>query len=123
MMTEKTDIGSEDYNPLSCVSAVGNEVVVEGLADAQPETQSKINSALKRLYTADKFKLRDHAKFSSTATPVCSGVAMGKNYDQLYIDERYEIYRLHQADTSLQEIGRLMGRAASTISRELRRMT
>ncbi len=46
---------------------------------------------------------------------------MGKNYDQLDIDERYEIYRLHQADTSLQEIGRLMGRSPSTISRELRR--
>ncbi|MCP4600741.1 MAG: IS30 family transposase [Proteobacteria bacterium] len=48
---------------------------------------------------------------------------MGKNYDQLDIDERYEIYRLHQADTSLQEIGRMMGRSASTISRELRRNT
>jgi hypothetical protein len=29
---------------------------------------------------------------------------MGKNHDQLDIDERYEIYRLHQADTFLQEI-------------------
>ena len=46
---------------------------------------------------------------------------MGKNYDQLDIDERFEIYRLHQADTSLHEIGRLMGRSVSTISRELRR--
>ena len=35
---------------------------------------------------------------------------MGKNYDQLDIDERYEIYRLHQANTSLQAIARLMGR-------------
>ena len=46
---------------------------------------------------------------------------MGKNYDQLDIDERYEIYRLHQAQVSLRGIGRLMGRSASTISRELRR--
>ena len=46
---------------------------------------------------------------------------MGKNYDQLDIDERYEIYRLHQANTSLQAIGRLMGRSPSTVSRELRR--
>ena len=46
---------------------------------------------------------------------------MGKNYDQLDIDERYEIYRLHQACVSLQQIGRLMDRSVSTISRELRR--
>lgn len=46
---------------------------------------------------------------------------MGKHYDQLDIDERYELYRLHEAGTSVREIGRLMGRSASTISRELRR--
>ena len=46
---------------------------------------------------------------------------MGKNYDQLDIDERYELYRLHETGTALREIGRLMGRSASTISRELRR--
>jgi subtilisin family serine protease len=46
---------------------------------------------------------------------------MGKNYDQLDIDERYEIYRLHQACVSLRQIGRLMGRSVPTISRELRR--
>jgi len=34
---------------------------------------------------------------------------MGKNYDQLNLDERYEIYRLHQSNTSLRKIGRLMG--------------
>ena len=44
---------------------------------------------------------------------------MGKNYDQLDIDERYELYRLHETGTALREIGRLMGRSASTISREL----
>ena len=38
---------------------------------------------------------------------------MGKNYDQLGIDQRYEIYRLHLANTSLHEIGRLMGQSAS----------
>jgi IS30 family transposase len=46
---------------------------------------------------------------------------MGKKYDQLDIDERYEIYRLHEAGRSRGEIGRLMGRSASTIGRELRR--
>jgi len=46
---------------------------------------------------------------------------MGKNYNQLDIDERYEIYRLHEAGKSRGEIGRLMGRSGSTIGRELRR--
>ena len=46
---------------------------------------------------------------------------MGKKYDQLDIDERYELYRLHEAGKAIREIGRLMGRSASTISRELRR--
>jgi len=48
---------------------------------------------------------------------------MGKNYDQLDLDERCEIYRLHQPNTSLRKIGRLMGRSAFTISRELERNT
>ena len=46
---------------------------------------------------------------------------MGSKYDQLDIDERYEIHRLHEAGESLREIGRMMGRCASTISRELHR--
>ncbi|WP_299372080.1 IS30 family transposase [uncultured Kiloniella sp.] len=46
---------------------------------------------------------------------------MGKNYDQLDIDERYELYRLYESGISVRAIGRLMGRSASTISRELRR--
>ena len=46
---------------------------------------------------------------------------MGKKYDQLDIDERYELYRLHEAGKAVREIGRLMDRSASTISRELRR--
>ena len=46
---------------------------------------------------------------------------MGTHYDQLDIDERYELYRLHEAGTAVREIGRLMGRSSSTISRELRR--
>ncbi len=46
---------------------------------------------------------------------------MGKHYDRLDIDERYEIYRLHEAGKSRGEIGRVMGRSASTIGRELRR--
>jgi len=46
---------------------------------------------------------------------------MGNNYDQLDIDERYELYRLHETGKAVREIGRLMGRSGSTISRELRR--
>jgi IS30 family transposase len=46
---------------------------------------------------------------------------MGKRYDQLDLDDRIEISRLHGAGRSRREIGHLMGRDASTISRELRR--
>ena len=46
---------------------------------------------------------------------------MGRHYDQLSLDERYEIYRLHQSKTSLRKIGRIMDRDPSTISRELER--
>ena len=46
---------------------------------------------------------------------------MGKEYDQLDLDDRIEISRLHAAGKSLRAIGRLMGRATSTISRELQR--
>ena len=46
---------------------------------------------------------------------------MGSKYDQLDIDERYEIYRLDQAGKSFREIGHLMGRHPTTIWRELKR--
>ena len=46
---------------------------------------------------------------------------MGKHYDQLDLDERIEISRLHADGISCHAIGRMMGRSASTISRELRR--
>ena len=46
---------------------------------------------------------------------------MCKRYDQLDLDERIEISRLYAAGKSRREIGHLMGRDASTISRELRR--
>ena len=46
---------------------------------------------------------------------------MGKHYDQLDLDDRIEISRLHAAGISGRAIGRMMGRSASTISRELRR--
>lgn len=42
---------------------------------------------------------------------------MGRKYDQLDLDERYELYRLHEAGKAVREIGR----SASTVSRELRR--
>ncbi len=43
---------------------------------------------------------------------------MGKRYDQLDLDDRIEISRLHAAGKSRREIGHLMGRNASTISRD-----
>ena len=46
---------------------------------------------------------------------------MGKRYDQLDLDDRIEISRLHAAGKSGREIGHMMGRDASTIGRELRR--
>ncbi|NEA37615.1 IS30 family transposase [Streptomyces sp. SID13031] len=48
-----------------------------------------------------------------------AGVAYSDRY--LDRDERYELARLREAGYSLREIGRRMGRSASTISRELRR--
>jgi IS30 family transposase len=46
---------------------------------------------------------------------------MGKHYDQFDLDDRIEISRLHTDGISRRAIGRVMGRSASTISRELRR--
>jgi IS30 family transposase len=46
---------------------------------------------------------------------------MGKQFDHFDIDERYELYRLREEGKGVREIGRLMGRCGSTISRELRR--
>jgi transposase, IS30 family len=46
---------------------------------------------------------------------------MGQCYGQLSLDERIEIYRLHAGGESMQMIGRSLGRATSTISREIRR--
>lgn len=46
---------------------------------------------------------------------------MGKHYTQLDLDERIEIFRLHDAGKSNREIGRVMGRHRSTIDRELAR--
>jgi IS30 family transposase len=46
---------------------------------------------------------------------------MGQRYDQLSLDERCEIYRLHADGKSRRAIARALGRAASTISRELNR--
>ncbi len=40
---------------------------------------------------------------------------MGKQYDRLDIDERYELHRLDEAGKAIRESGRLMGRSASTI--------
>ncbi|WP_433012299.1 IS30 family transposase [Kribbella sp. CA-294648] len=48
---------------------------------------------------------------------------VGTTYSDRYLDrdERYELARLQEAGVSLREIGRRMGRSASTISRELKR--
>ena len=46
---------------------------------------------------------------------------MGEHYGQLSLEERIEIYRLHAGGKSLRSIGFVLGRSASTISRELTR--
>ncbi|MBT0668109.1 IS30 family transposase [Novosphingobium profundi] len=46
---------------------------------------------------------------------------MGREYGQLSLEERIEIYRLHAGGRSRRSIAGQLGRAASTISRELRR--
>ncbi|MEG3620378.1 IS30 family transposase, partial [Magnetovibrio sp. PR-2] len=46
---------------------------------------------------------------------------MGTQYNQLNLTERIEIYRLHSSGQSLRAIGACLGRAPSTISRELSR--
>ncbi|MCH8950583.1 MAG: helix-turn-helix domain-containing protein [Proteobacteria bacterium] len=45
---------------------------------------------------------------------------MGKHYDQLDLDDRIEISRLHADGISRRAIGRMMGRSASTIDRDAR---
>ena len=47
--------------------------------------------------------------------------AMGTTYSQLRLKERMEIYRLRAAGKSLRQIGKQLGRAASTVARELAR--
>jgi transposase, IS30 family len=46
---------------------------------------------------------------------------MGRCYGQLSLEERIEIYRLHAGGISQNQIALALGRAVSTISRELRR--
>lgn len=46
---------------------------------------------------------------------------MGTDYGQLRLEERIEIYRLHAEGESRRHIARALGRAPSTISRELAR--
>src|SRR5579859_7045004 len=46
---------------------------------------------------------------------------MGKYYGQLSLEERVEIYRLHAGGRSQNKIAATLGRASSTISRELAR--
>lgn len=58
---------------------------------------------------------------TTSATSVIVGVAMGQEYRQLGLDERIEIYRLHRAGKSVRAIAVSMGRAPSTICRELHR--
>src|SRR6476646_12303224 len=52
----------------------------------------------------------------------CYGVvAMGQCYGQLSLEERAEIYRLRAGGISQHQIASGLGRAASTLSRELKR--
>jgi len=46
---------------------------------------------------------------------------MGRCYGQLSLEERVEIYRLHAGGISQNQIASVLGRARSTISRELKR--
>lgn len=46
---------------------------------------------------------------------------MGQCYEQLGLEERIEIYRLHAAGQPIRAIGLAVGRAGSTISREIKR--
>ena len=46
---------------------------------------------------------------------------MGQRYGQLSLEERIEIYRLHAAGRSQNQIASVLGRWPSTVSRELRR--
>jgi len=46
---------------------------------------------------------------------------MGRCYGQLSLEDRVEIYRLHAGGKSQNEIASALGRASSTISRELKR--
>jgi IS30 family transposase len=46
---------------------------------------------------------------------------MGERYGQLSLEERVEIYRLHAGGKSLRSIGSALGRAPSTIQREVER--
>ncbi len=46
---------------------------------------------------------------------------MGRYYGQLSLEERIEIYRLHAGGKSLRGVAEAVGRAPSTVSRELRR--
>ena len=45
---------------------------------------------------------------------------MGQRYDHVSLNERCEIYRLHEGGKSRRAIGRLLGRHPSTIGRELK---
>jgi len=46
---------------------------------------------------------------------------MGERYGQLSLDERIEIYRLHEGGISRRKIAAAIGRSHTTVSRELRR--
>lgn len=46
---------------------------------------------------------------------------MAKTYEQLTLDERIELYRMRKAGESIRKIAAALGRAPSTISRELAR--
>ncbi len=48
---------------------------------------------------------------------------MGKQYEQVTLEERCEIARLHEDGRSLRQIATALDRSASTISRELKRNT
>src|SRR3982074_2590300 len=56
-----------------------------------------------------------------SATLSFGGVAMGRNYEQLSLDDRCEMARLSANGSSVRQIAAALARSPSTISRELNR--
>ena len=94
------------------LSGVRRRVVLDLLAAGHSPMEVARRSGVSKSYI-----YRLHHSLGGVYRPV------GTGYSDRYLDrdERYELARLKDAGHSLREIGRRMGRSASTISRELAR--